>query len=194
MIETSQYYEMSISHRNRHKCGGYPFENGKFLTSITRETQANRVLEIGTAIGFSAYCFAMASNTIHVDSIDKMIEHKDLALRNWKACGIEDQIDFLEGKSIDVVKELISRNVNKYDIIFFDGFSPNPDEIDHYILLLNPNGLLITTNLKLASEINRVDEYLEKLDASELSTTNTGDTAFSSRDVSSIEKCLELWD
>ena len=154
--------------------------------------QASKVLEIGTAVGYSAYCFAIANDNIQVDSIDMMVDHKETAEINWARCGINNRVKCLVGKSTEVVSTLVTKN-KKYDIIFFDGFSPIPEEIDHYISLLNPKGLLITTNLELASEINRVDEYLEKLSVTNMVTVNFGDTAFSSQDTDVLEKCKSLW-
>ena len=192
MINRQEYYEMSVMHRNSHKCGGYPFENGEFLTQISDELQASKVLEIGTAVGYSAYCFAIANDNIQVDSIDMMVDHKETAEINWARYGINNRVKCLVGKSTEVVSTLVTKN-KRYDIIFFDGFSPIPEEIDHYISLLNPKGLLITTNLELASEINRVDEYLEKLSVTNMVTVNFGDTAFSSQDADVLEKCKLLW-
>lgn len=192
MINRTDYYDMSVAHRNLHKCGGYPFENGEFLTRISDELQASKVLEIGTAAGYSAYCFAIANDNVQVDSIDMMVDHKETAEKNWARCGINNRVKCLVGKSTEVVSTLVTKN-KRYDIIFFDGFSPIPEEIDHYISLLNPKGLLITTNLELASEINRVDEYLEKLSVTNMVTVNFGDTAFSSQDADVLEKCKLLW-
>lgn len=192
MINRQEYYEMSVMHRNSHKCGGYPFENGEFLTQIAKELQANQILEIGTAIGYSAYSFALANDMVQVDSIDMISEHKQIAEDNWNQCNLQERVRCLFGKSTEVVSELDKKNV-KYDIIFFDGFSPIPEEIDNYISLLNAQGLLITTNLELASEIDRVDEYLEILSTTNLITYNSGDTAFSSQDLDVLEKCKLLW-
>ena len=192
MLTSNEYYKLSIEHRNTHKCGGMPFENGDFLSNITREIDAKNVLEIGTAIGYSAFCFARTNIQVKVDTIDIHQEHLDLAVKNWTDYKVEDQITPILGKSSEVIIKL--QNENKaYDIIFFDAFSPNPDEVRTYIKLLSENALLITTNLELPSEVNRVDEYLSLLDESELETKVRGDISFSSMNKKNLELCETLW-
>lgn len=192
MLTSNEYYKLSIEHRNTHKCGGMPFENGDFLSNITREIDAKNVLEIGTAIGYSAFCFARTNIQVKVDTIDIHQEHLDLAVKNWTDYKVEDQITPILGKSSEVIIKL--QNENKaYDIIFFDAFSPNPDEVITYIKLLSENALLITTNLELPSEINRVDEYLRLLDESDLETKVNEDVAFSSTNRQSLMLCKSLW-
>lgn len=192
MLTSNEYYKLSIEHRNTHKCGGMPFENGDFLSNITREIDAKNVLEIGTAIGYSAFCFVRTNIQVKVDTIDIHQEHLDLAVKNWTDYKVEDQITPILGKSSEVIIKL--QNENKaYDIIFFDAFSPNPDEVRTYIKLLSENALLITTNLELPSEVNRVDEYLSLLDESELETKVRGDISFSSMNKKNLELCETLW-
>ena len=192
MLTSNEYYKLSIEHRNTHKCGGMPFENGDFLSNITREIDAKNVLEIGTAIGYSAFCFARTNIQVKVDTIDIHQEHLDLAVKNWTDYKVEDQITPILGKSSEVIIKL--QNENKaYDIIFFDAFSPNPDEVRTYIKLLSENALLITTNLELPSEINRVHEYLRLLDESDLETKVNEDVAFSSTNRQSLMLCKSLW-
>ena len=192
MLSSQEYYDLSVAHRNVHKCGGMPFENGGFLSKITQAIAATRILEIGTAVGYSAFCFARANNLVTVDTIDIHQEHLDIALRNWKECEVDKQISAILGKSSDVTNQLLQEQ-KTYDIVFFDAFSPNPDEVSSYINLLSHGALLITTNLELPSEINRVDEYLKLLNESNLETRVHGDIAFSSTNFERLQLCESLW-
>ncbi|MBP9115228.1 MAG: class I SAM-dependent methyltransferase [Acidimicrobiia bacterium] len=192
MISNNEYYELTIEHRNQHKCGGYPFENGQFLTDIVQELRSENILEIGTSIGYSTNCFARAFDTVKITTIDKDKTHCELATKNFKENNVIDQVEILFGVSGKIIKDLKIDN-KKYDIIFFDGFSPNPDEVDDYIELLNNSGLLITTNLELPSKIYRVDEYLDKILKLGSTTIRFGDIAFSSKDKTKLEICKKLW-
>lgn len=180
------YFDASVDHRNVHKCGGYPFANGDFLNKLGQVTSATSVLEIGTAIGYSAYCFAANSKDVHVTTIDMKSEHEDIAKMHWTNLGVESQITMLIGHSQDVIPEL----TQKFDIIFFDGYAPNPEEVDLYVEKLNEDGVLITTNL---SWNKTAAEYMEKLNQTSLITTQLFDTAFSSKSQTKIDEYCEIW-
>ena len=193
MISIEQYFDLSIAHRKTHKCGGYPFENGPFLTKISSTLKSKRVLEIGTGIGYSAYCFAIENDDVKIDSIDMLKEHSEIAEKYWGKYGLTGRIKCLVGKSTTILNQLVKEAEKKYDIIFFDGFTPNPDEVSNFVKLLSPDGLLITTNLTLASEILRIDEYLQNITNEGLLTKQFEDTAFSSRNLSILQTAADLW-
>jgi predicted O-methyltransferase YrrM len=184
----TDYFNASTEHRKEHKCGGAPFDHGHFLTDLAADTQAKKVLEIGTAIGFSAYCFASASPDLHVTTIDLQAEHGDLAHTWWNRAGVESQITFHEGRDIDVLAELDDH----YDIIFFDGFSPRPESVAHYLRLISPSGVVITSNLYLPAERDTTDEYLETLEVNDFVTYAFRDTAVSSLDMALAHSSFEL--
>lgn len=193
MIINREYYQATIEHRNKHKCGGYPFENGGFLSKVVSFIGANEILEIGTSIGYSAFCFASNNLNTKITTIDREQEHHGLATQYWKKYDIDDQINCIIGESQIIVKNLLEEK-NKYDIVFFDGFSPNPDEAKYYIELLKDDGILITTNLNLPSEIMTADTYLEQLRKTGVRTIRKGDISFSSFDQNILESCSKLWD
>ncbi len=144
------------------------------------------MLEIGTAIGYSAFCFAQG-NDVHVTTIDMDTTHADIAKEMWTQRKVESLISCLVGQSGDVLPTL----TDTYDIVFFDGFAPNPDEIKEYIRLLSENGVLITTNL---SWNKTAPEYLATLEKFHLHTIHHDDTAFSSLNQDRITLCSELWE
>jgi predicted O-methyltransferase YrrM len=193
VIINQEYYQATIEHRNDRKCGGFPFENGGFLSGVVSILDARKILEIGTSIGYSAFCFSSNNLKTKVTTIDREQEHYDLATRHWKEYGVDDQIDCIVGESQIVVRGLVEEK-NKYDIVFFDGFSPNPDEAKYYIELLKDDGILITTNLNLPSEIMTADTYLEQLRKTGVRTIRKGDISFSSFDQNILESCSKLWD
>jgi len=192
MISKEQYFDIAVAHRKEHKCGAYPYENGNFLTRITSELKPENILEIGTGIGYSAYCLALGNETSHIDTIDMLLEHGEISLKYWTKNGLENRIDSIVGNSTEILKQLVI-NERNYDLIFFDGFTPNPDEVNDFVKLLNSDGLLITTNLTLASEIFRVDEYLQNIADEGLNTKIFEDTSFSSRNQTTIEIAQKIW-
>jgi predicted O-methyltransferase YrrM len=70
---------MTRQHRADHGCGAYTFEDGPGLTTLAATHHAGRVLELGTALGYTACCFAAATPNTHVDTIERDSEHVRLA-------------------------------------------------------------------------------------------------------------------
>ena len=179
-------YNESIEHRNQHKCGGYPYADGDFLNQIVKIINAKSVLEIGTAVGYSAYCFA-ADNDVNVITIDMVEEHHNIAEENWQRFNVTNQIEMKIGRSQDILPTI----EQKFDIVFFDGFAPNPDEVSEYSRLVGDKGLLITTN---HSWNNTTTDFLNELEKNGLEHVLKTDTAFSSREKNKIKMCVELWE
>ena len=180
------YYSKSVEHRDQHKCGGYPYADGDLLNQIVRLTQTRSVLEIGTAIGYSAYCFAYCNN-VSVVTIDMVEQHREIAENNWRDLDVANQIEMITGNSQDVLPTL---NQN-FDIVFFDGFAPNPNEVNQYCRLVGESGLLITTN---HSWNKSTPEFIQEIENNDLNCVLKADTAFSSRDQNKVEMCVELWE
>lgn len=186
----NSYFREAVEHRRIHRCGGMPFEHGKFLTTAARERPAKNILEIGTAIGYSTTCFALGRDTIFIDTIDMYADHSEIAQHYWKKFGVLNQITFHCGDAHDLVPALDTT----YDIIFFDGYAPLPNLVGDFSRLLGPTGLLISSNLELPSEVITTPEYLNRLDNNGLTTSRFGDIAFSSHSLSSLDQTIQIWE
>lgn len=182
---SKSYYENSIKHRNEHKCGGYPYANGLFLNQIIKATNASKILEIGTAIGYSAYCFATGNN-VEVTTIDLNEDHQSIAQEFWKDYQVKEQITMLIGDSKVLLKEI----TENYDIVFFDGFAPDPDEAIEYSRIIGDNGLLLSTNL---SWNKTTPEYLSRLDECGVANVVFDDTSLSSRSEIVMKQGIDCW-
>jgi predicted O-methyltransferase YrrM len=131
------------AHREKHGCWAYPFGNGPLLGVIAATKEARRIVEFGTALGYSALWFAYGSQRASVDTIDKDPEHVRLAQNNINQAGFADRIRIHQGNFLEV-----SRTFQKgYDLAFFDGHSPTLADLAGLKELLRPGGVLITTNL-----------------------------------------------
>ena len=85
-----------------------------YLTDYIREHNCKRILEIGSAIGYSAIKMAMVDPEVHVTTIERDIERYRMALTNIEACHLEKQITILYGDAFDVTVP------GPYDLIFID--------------------------------------------------------------------------
>jgi len=118
---------------------------GRLLHILARVSRAKRVLEIGTAIGYSAIWFGLAvkqqNGSVITIEIDEATAKE--AKRNVAKAGLQRTIKVINGDGIDVVPKLRGR----FDIIFIDDSKENyPKYLDMCISRLNKNGLLVADN------------------------------------------------
>jgi len=157
----------SHEHRERHGfgCTVYPTSSGPLLTVLAAATTAQRVLEIGCGLGYSALCLAEGASGL-VETIEQDPEHVRLGEAQIDAAGFGDRIRVLAGHASDVLTKLDG----PYDLAFSDA---DPEEmplvLDHALRLLRPGGLLISANLFLAQFVralphaDRMAEYRRRL-------------------------------
>jgi predicted O-methyltransferase YrrM len=139
---------MTRQHRADHGCGAYTFEDGPGLTALAATHRASRVLELGTALGYTACCLAAAASNTHVDSIEMDAEHVRLARENIARARLSDRVRVHQGDFMVVMDRL----PGNYDLIFFDGFAPEVRIIRLLRKKLRDGGLLVCANLSFAHE------------------------------------------
>lgn len=116
-----------------------------FLRFLLVYTKPKRILEVGTAIGFSALLMSeYAPKDCHITTIEKYEKRIPIAKENFRKAGREDRITLLEGDATEILKEL----QEPYDLIFMDaakgqylGFMPD------VLRLLKPGGILLSDNV-----------------------------------------------
>ena len=118
-----------------------PHETAKFLDFFTATMQPSQVLEIGTAIGFSASLMAQHLQADgHLTTIDRYEKMYERAKENFKKMGLEERITLIEGDAANVLPTL----EGSYDLIFMD--SAKAKYIEFYtecMRLLRQGGVLI---------------------------------------------------
>ena len=116
-----------------------------FLKLLLAIKQPKKILEVGTAIGFSALLMSeYGPEDCHITTIEKYEKRIPLAKENFAKAGKEDRITLLEGDATDILKELNGT----YDLIFMDAAKGQYIHFLPDILrLLRPGGLLISDNV-----------------------------------------------
>ena len=104
-----------------------------------------QILEVGTAIGFSAlFMSEYAPDDCHITTIEKYEKRIPLAKENFKKAGREDRITLLEGDATQILKEL----EGPYDMIFMDAAKGQYIHFLPEVLRLLPQGgVLISDNV-----------------------------------------------
>ncbi|MCT7373754.1 O-methyltransferase [Chelativorans salis] len=138
--------EATRSHRARHGCGAYTFEDGAGLIALASAHECRRAIELGTALGYTACCLASATDETLVDTIERDPRHVALARENVRKAGYDARITVHEGDFLAVMARL----AGPYDLAFFDGFAPDRTLIARLRALLREEGVLVCANLALA--------------------------------------------
>jgi predicted O-methyltransferase YrrM len=148
--------DSTLAHLRKHGCGCYPFFDGSLLGAIAGAAQAQRIVELGTALGYTACWFAHGAPDARVDTIDFDPEHIRLARANIEAAGFVKRVTLHEGDFDRILPNLKPG----YDVGFFDGFDPTLRNLKELRALLRPRGVLITTNLNFGGEARTYRERL----------------------------------
>lgn len=115
-----------------------------FLLSLVRIKRPLYILEIGTAIGYSASMMALSSNA-KIYTIERNETMYNEALKNINNLGLNDKVNIIFKDallSFDDVKK------HKFDIIFIDAAKAQyTNFFNLYSPLLNDDGIIITDNM-----------------------------------------------
>jgi predicted O-methyltransferase YrrM len=133
------------SHRRRHGCWAYSYADGTVLGAVAARVRPAAVLELGTALGYTACWWATGGG--HVDTVENDPEHVRLARVQIGGVGLAGRVTVHEGDFDAVLPSL----PGPYDLAFFDGYAPSPALLARLQALVTPGGLLVTTNLDLGT-------------------------------------------
>ena len=114
----------------------------KFLLTMK---EPKEILEVGTAIGFSALLMSeYGPKDCHITTIEKYEKRIPLAKDNFKKAGKENSITLLEGDAVDILQTL----EGTYDFIFMDAAKGQYiNFLPDILRLLKVGGLLISDNV-----------------------------------------------
>ena len=120
-------------------------EMQSFLKVLLAIKKPKRILEVGTAVGFSAILMSeYAPEDCHITTIEKYEKRIPIALENFKRAGKEDKITLLEGDAMEILKSL----KGSYDFIFMDAAK---GQYIYYmpevVRLLEKDGVFVTDNV-----------------------------------------------
>ncbi len=120
-------------------------ETASFLETLIAAVRPMRILEVGTAVGYSALVMAGAMpEGAHITTIEKYEPRIPLARQHFKEAGMEKRITLLEGDA----QELLYRLEGPYDFIFMDAAKGQYIHwLDRVLALLAPGGILLSDNV-----------------------------------------------
>lgn len=120
-------------------------EVAQFLKVIIKSHNVKNILEVGTAIGYSASVMVLsAGESSHVTTIERSDDMEALAIENIKKLGYENNISLIKGDALEVLDDI----KGEFDMIFLDAAKGHYDHfLDSCLEKLKVGGLLISDNV-----------------------------------------------
>lgn len=128
----------------------------EYLTNYIIKNNVNSVLEIGTAIGYSAIMMALTNPSLSVTTIERDEKRYLEALKNIKKLNLENRITLIFNDALDV------NITGKFDLIFIDAAKAQSIKFfEKFEKNLNPTGVIITDNIKFHGLVDKNEEEIE---------------------------------
>ena len=115
------------------------------IDKVLKEIKPKKILEIGTAVGYSAMCFSeYLQDGGKIDTIERDEERLAQARENIVKVGVQEKINIIEGDAIEILPNLN----DKYDMIFIDAAKGKyPFFLKESLRMLNENGVIFADNI-----------------------------------------------
>ncbi len=128
----------------------------EFLKNFIEKREIKNILEVGTAIGYSAIQMALVNKDIHITTIEKDEVRYMEALKNIKKFDLENQITLIFNDALTIEFN------EKFDLIFIDAAKrKNKDYFEHFVNYLGDNGYVITDNMSFHGYVDKDPETIE---------------------------------
>ena len=113
-----------------------------FIGKYIKKNKPEKILEIGTAVGYSAMFFANSCSKAKILSVDNDDYALAVAAANISKVGLDDRIELLHGDGAKVISKL----KEKYDVIFIDGGKSHYLEFIENIKRISHEGTVIISD------------------------------------------------
>ncbi|HOB26472.1 MAG TPA: O-methyltransferase [Bacilli bacterium] len=130
----------------------------EFINKFIQLNGTKKILEIGTAIGYSAILMTLSSPDVEVTTIEKDEKRYREAIKNIKECELDKRIEVVFNDALDV-----NLSGYKFDMIFIDAAKGQYIKyFEKFANYLNPKGVIITDNLKFHGLVENKDRIESK--------------------------------
>lgn len=147
------------------------------IKEILDVEKPKRILEIGTAVGYSASMFAKYADNCVIDTIEIDEDRAKEAQENIEKIGVSDRINIMVGNAVDILPEI----TEEYDIVFIDAAKGKyPIFLENAIRLIRDGGLILADNIlykgyvmsdynkhKQRTAVRHLREYIQEITGNE---------------------------
>lgn len=134
-----------------------------FLMQQIRMTRPDRILEIGSAIGYSALCMLEAYPNTSIVTIEKDENRYRQAKRNIKNLNKQDQIEVIFGDAMEIMEQLVNSDTT-FDFVFIDAAK---GQYRRYFevadQLLSVGGLIVSDNVLFRDYVANPEQAPKRL-------------------------------
>lgn len=115
------------------------------IAKILDEIKPKKILEIGTAVGYSAICFSeYLQENGKIDTIERDTERVKEARKNIKKAEVEEKINIYEGDAVEILPTLN----DEYDVVFIDAAKGKyPFFLNQALRMIKPGGVIFADNI-----------------------------------------------
>lgn len=114
-----------------------------FLSEFIKLNKIKNILEIGSAIGYSAINMALADNDVYVTSVERDKDRYIEAVKNVKTIGLDDRITLILADALEF------NTSEEFDLIFIDAAkSQYLKFFNKFSSNLKDKGYIVTDNIK----------------------------------------------
>ena len=120
-------------------------ETLEVIEKYLNNNKPKRILEIGTAVGYSAICFTefLAENGV-IDTIEREADRVEEAKKNIKLAEVEGKINIYEGDAVEILPTM----QNQYDVIFIDAAKGKyPFFLKEALRMIHKDGIIFADNI-----------------------------------------------
>lgn len=131
-------------------------ESINFIMKYIKDNNIKNILEIGTAIGYSAIMMSSVDSDIFITTIERDEKRYLEALKNIKKLKLEDRIQLIYHDALDVKLE------DTYDLILIDAAkAQNQKFFQKFEKNLAPRGTIITDNMQFHGLVEQENEDIK---------------------------------
>lgn len=135
-----------------------------FVRNFIEKKNIKNILEIGTAIGYSAIIMCLVNKDVIVTTIERDEIRYMEALKNIKKFGLEKRINLIFNDALNVEFD------EKFDLIFIDAAKrKNKEFFEHFVKYLDDDGYVITDNMNFHGYVKMDPEKIESKNIRDIS-------------------------
>lgn len=118
------------------------------IEELLKEVKPEKLLEIGSAVGYSAICFEKYVKG-KIDTIERDEERYLEAEQNIKDLNLSNKINLIKGNAVEILQNMqINKEQDKYDFVFIDAAkSKYPIFLEESLRLTTKNAIIVADNV-----------------------------------------------